>query len=344
MKKVAIIGAGQVAEKVHAAYYKTRTQELELVAVVDPDAGRARDFAEQNGFARSYVDAAEMFEAEKPDMVSICTPNRFHFDNVMLALSHGAAVMCEKPPAMTANEAQQMRDLAAKQGLVLAYDFHHRFATDMREVKQAYADGVLGEVYMTKAKALRRSGVPGWGSFTNKALQGGGPLIDIGIHMLDAAMYVLDFPKVKKVTAKMFQKIGTKKSEGTFGTWDPAKYDVEDAVFAFIEFENGGLLQLETSFVLQMKEKAVLNVEFFGDEAGATLFPAEIYTDRAGELVTILKKETADEERHAKSMQAFVDRVLGAEVMVADGEQGYQVQRLIEAIYESAEKGESVYL
>ncbi|EUJ39520.1 putative dehydrogenase [Listeria weihenstephanensis FSL R9-0317] len=169
-------------------------------------------------------------------------------------------------------------------------------------------------------------------------------MIDIGIHMLDAAMYVLDFPQVKKVTAKMFQKIGTKKSEGTFGTWDPTKYDVEDAVFAFIEFENGGLLQLETSFVLQMKESSVLNVEFFGDEAGATLFPAEIYTDQAGELVTILKKETADEERHAKSMQAFVDRVLGADVMVADAEQGYQVQRLIEAIYESAEKGESVYL
>ncbi|MBC1358131.1 Gfo/Idh/MocA family protein [Listeria booriae] len=344
MKKVAIIGAGQVAEKVHAAYYLTRTADLELVAVVDPDEKRGADFATQNGFARSYVDAGTMFATEKPDLVSICTPNRFHFDNVMMALRHGAAVMCEKPPAMTANEAKMMRDFAAEKGLTLAYDFHHRFATDMTEVKRAYADGMLGEVYVTKAKALRRSGVPGWGSFTNKALQGGGPLIDIGIHMLDAAMYVLDFPKVKKVTAKMFQKIGTKKSEGTFGTWDPAKYDVEDAVFAFIEFENGGLLELETSFVLQMKDKAVLNVEFFGDEAGATLFPAEVYTDRAGKLVTLLKRDVADEERHVKSMEAFVNRALGADVMVADAEQGYQIQRLIEAIYESAEKGESVYL
>lgn len=104
-KRVAIIGAGQVAEKVHAAYYQTR-DELELIAVCDPSMERGKEFQVKNGFQRYYPTAEEMFASEEIDIVSICTPNRFHFDNVMLALNHGAAVMCEKPPAMSALEAK----------------------------------------------------------------------------------------------------------------------------------------------------------------------------------------------------------------------------------------------
>lgn len=202
-KRVAIIGAGQVAEKVHAAYYKTRN-ELELVAVCDPSLERGEEFRANNGFEKHYAKAEEMFAAEKIDIVSICTPNRFHFDNVMLSLANGAAVMCEKPPAMSAAEAKAMWELAEAKGAILAYDFHHRFSSEAQFLKRNSA--LLGEIYCVKATALRRSGVPGWGTFTNKEMQGGGPLIDMGIHMLDAAMFVLGFPKVKKVTAKSFQK------------------------------------------------------------------------------------------------------------------------------------------
>ncbi|WP_143754789.1 Gfo/Idh/MocA family protein, partial [Listeria seeligeri] len=84
-KRVAIIGAGQVAEKVHAAYYQTRN-ELELVAVCDPSRERGAEFQVRNGFEKYYSTTEEMFATEKIDIVSVCTPNRFHFDNVMLAL------------------------------------------------------------------------------------------------------------------------------------------------------------------------------------------------------------------------------------------------------------------
>lgn len=138
-----------------------------------------------------------MLEAVKPDVVSVCSPNRFHFEHVMAALEAGCHVMCEKPPAMTPQEADEMRIAARKAGKVLAYDFHHRFALDTQLLREAVMNGTLDEIYFTSAQALRRCGVPGWGVFTNKALQGGGPLIDISIHMLDAAMYVLGFPAVK---------------------------------------------------------------------------------------------------------------------------------------------------
>ncbi|MBC1939474.1 Gfo/Idh/MocA family oxidoreductase [Listeria welshimeri] len=341
-KKVAIIGAGQVAEKVHAAYYKTR-DELELVAVCDPSMERGEEFRVKNGFHKHYATAEEMFAVEKIDIVSICTPNRFHFDNVMLSLGHGAAVMCEKPPAMSASEAKAMWELADEKKVILAYDFHHRFSSEAQFLKQNVA--LLGEIYCVKATALRRSGVPGWGTFTNKEMQGGGPLIDMGIHMLDAAMFVIGFPKVKKVTAKSFQKIGTKKSMGTFGSWDPTKYTVEDSLFGFIELENGGLIELDTSFALHIKPENMLNVDFFGDLAGGSLYPAEIYTDNAGEFELLANKEEPDENKHENSMKAFVDSVLGeGEVELAGAEQGYRIQKIVESLYESAEKGESVSL
>lgn len=341
-KKVAIIGAGQVAEKVHAAYYKSR-DELELVAVCDPSMERGVEFRVKNGFQKHYATAEEMFAVEKIDIVSICTPNRFHFDNVMLSLRHGAAVMCEKPPAMSASEAKAMWELADEKKVILAYDFHHRFSSEAQFLKQNVA--LLGEIYCVKATALRRSGVPGWGTFTNKEMQGGGPLIDMGIHMLDAAMFVLGFPKVKKVTAKSFQKIGTKKSMGTFGSWDSTKYTVEDSLFGFIELENGGLIELDTSFALHIKPENMLNVDFFGDLAGGSLYPAEIYTDNAGEFELLANKEEPDENKHENSMKAFVDSVLGeGEVELAGAEQGYRIQKIVESLYESAEKGESVSL
>jgi predicted dehydrogenase len=342
-KKVAIIGAGQVAEKVHVSYYQKR-EELDIVAVVDPNPMKVKDFAERNHIPRFYTDAEEMYAVEKPDIVSVCTPNRFHSENVLLAIAHGCDVMCEKPPAISSAEAKEMKEAAKRNQCLLAYDFHHRFAEDVALLREKVKEGILGDVYVTKAKALRRCGVPGWGTFTNKEVQGGGPLIDLGAHMLDAALYVLGFPKIEKVTAKMYQKIGTKKSKGTLGEWDPAKFEVEDSLFGFIELEGGRLLQIETSFALNIKEDSVMNVEFFGDEAGATLFPAQIYTDEGGELVSLLNRENADPNRHQKSMEAFVDKCLGKDVMVADGKQGYVIQQLIEALYLSAEKGESVTL
>lgn len=341
--RVAIIGAGQVADKVHASYYTTRN-DLHMVAVADSHHAHAQAFAERHAIPATFQDTRQMLQDAKPDIVSVCSPNRFHFEHVMAALEAGCHVMCEKPPAMTPQQADAMRLAARKAGKVLAYDFHHRFALDAQLLREAVQDGTLGEVYVTRAQALRRCGVPGWGVFTDKSLQGGGPLIDIGIHMLDAAMYVLGFPAVKRVTAHSFQKLGTRKCSGQFGAWDPSQYTVEDALFGTIEFCNGGILRLETSFALNIREQSIMNVSFCGENAGATLFPAHIYNDIDGELHTLIERKEADDQRHIRSMDAFVRHVMGEPVMIADAEQGLVIQQLVAALYESAEKGESVSL
>ncbi|GCM40822.1 NADH-binding oxidoreductase [Escherichia coli] len=223
---------------------------------------------------------------------------------------------------------------------------HGTEVVDFRAASPFIDEDFNGEwqMFVTTARALRRCGVPGWGVFTNKELQGGGPLIDIGIHMLDAAMYVLGFPAVKSVNAHSFQKIGTQKSCGQFGEWDPATYSVEDSLFGTIEFHNGGILWLETSFALNIREQSIMNVSFCGDKAGATLFPAHIYTDNNGELMTLMQRELADDNRHLRSMEAFINHVQGKPVMIADAEQGYIIQQLVAALYQSAETGTRVEL
>ena len=341
--RVAIIGAGQVADKVHASYYATRS-DLQMVAVCDSRLPQAQAFAAKFDIENSYDDLRLMLVQAKPDAVSVCSPNRFHFEHVMAALEAGCHVMCEKPPAMTPQQAAMMRDLARQQGKVLAYDFHHRFSLDAQLLRDQMQAGVLGEVYLTTATALRRSGVPGWGVFTNKEMQGGGPLIDIGIHMLDAAMYVLGFPAIRRVMAHSFQKLGTVKNSGQFGEWDPTQFTVEDALFGTVEFVDGGLLRLETSFVLNVEPTSQMNVTFCGDKAGATLFPARIYNDVNGELNMIAQREQADDNRHFRSMEAFIRSVQGESVDIADAEQGFIIQQLVAALYESAEKGEWVTL
>ena len=114
MKKIAIIGAGQVAEIVHAAYYLTKPETFQLVAVVDPNLSRAELFCQRNQFKQAYTSTTEKLIEEQPDIVSVCTPNRFHYDSVMSALAAGCSVFCEKPPAMTSLEAENMWKLAEK--------------------------------------------------------------------------------------------------------------------------------------------------------------------------------------------------------------------------------------
>lgn len=343
MKKIAIIGAGQVAEKVHAAYYLTKPETFQLVAVVDPNLARAELFCQRNQFKQAYTSTTEMLIEEQPDIVSVCTPNRFHYDSVMSALAAGCSVFCEKPPAMTSLEAKNMWKLAEKKSVCLAYDFQHRYSPEAQMLKENIA--LLGDIYYSEANALRRSGVPGWGNFIDKTLQGGGPLIDYGIHMLDTALYLLDFPKIKAVSGYQYQKIGPRKNQGSFGFWDPEKYTVEDSLFGTLEFENGGILRINTSFALNIQADKVLDVQLCGDEAGANLYPGKIYTDQAGELKVIKQIESKETNNHFTSIDHFCRKVAGdPQAIIADGRQGYIIQKVIAALYQSAEIGEKVEL
>lgn len=338
MKKlrVALIGAGQIARVSHIPSYRS-VEEVEIVGVSDTNIESAKRLAEEFGIPYAAQSHLELLEECKPDAVSICVPNKFHYPIVMDALNAGSHVMCEKPPAISYKEAKEMADTAEKKGLILTYDFHFRHGKNVALMKEMIEEGKFGQIYFARAKWLRRAGVPGWGNFINKAMQGGGPLIDIGAHMLDLACYLFDYPEISYVSATMSNRIGTTKSHGLMGGWDPARYTVEDGLFGMIYFKDGRCLELETSFALNMKEKDVRAVDVFGDKLGGSLFPLETYSGTEGDFANHVYPFVQDGDLHVDAIVNFAKACLGQEKVLVTAEQGTYVQQIIEALYQSAE-------
>lgn len=342
--RVAVIGAGQIARTSHLPAYQ-KMEGVDIVAVCDNRIEAARNLAEEFHVPAAYDDDRRMEEECHPDLVSICVPNRFHCDLTLQALRSGAHVLCEKPPAISVQEAEDMERTARESGRLLTYGFHLRYSDQVRKLKSRIEDGDLGTVYAAEARWLRRRGIPGWGQFTNKEVQGGGPLIDIGAHVLDLAAYLLGYPEADYVCADMYDRIGRSEHQGFMGEWDPSKYSVEDALFGQIHFINGTVLRIDTSFALNMKEKDIRSVRIFGDRRGASLFPLAFYSGNTEDsLCDICDPDQQEGDLHEKELRSFVAACRGEAPLLVTAEQGTYIQRLIGALYNSAESGKPVYL
>lgn len=335
--RMAVIGSGQIARVTHLPNYQSMDQ-VEVVGISDTNLEAAKSVAEQFGIPAYYGDHKQMLEELKPDAVTICVPNRFHCPITLDALNAGCHVMCEKPPAITPEEAEQMEKMAEEKGLLLTYGFHFRHSEQVALLKKKIEQGDMGTIYHTKVQWNRRRGIPGWGNFTNKAMQGGGPLIDIGAHMLDVALYLLDYPEIAEVSATSSDRIGKKGGTGLMGSWDGERFSVEDGLFGFIRFKDGTSLQLETTFALNQKEDNLRNVQLYGDKLGASVFPLEMYGDADGQLTNMEYPFLQMRDWHLDCDRNFVEACLGEKELLVTAKQGTYVQRVIDALYCSAQK------
>lgn len=338
--RVGIIGGGGIAQGVHIANYKKHS-EVELVAIADVNEGIVKKNIEDHGFKHGFSDFNEMLEKVELDAVSICTPNKFHAEATIAALKAGCHVMCEKPPAMTAAEAKAMESAAIESGKILTYGFMYRYTSQAQILKRFIDAGELGNIYAGKITAMRRSGIPGWGVFTNKELQGGGPLIDIGVHMLDLGLYLMGYPKPKQVMGVTYRELGTRPGTSIWAPWDYKNYSVEDMAMAMIQFENGATLHLETSFIVHTKE-GEMNVRLHGTEGGCSYSPVGIFQDKHGTLVDITPAHIPERNGHQAEIEAFVHAILGKGEVLSHASEGVIVQQIIESIYRSAETGQTV--
>lgn len=341
--KVALIGSGQISRMSHIPAYRSM-DNVEIVGVSDTNIDAARKLAEDFDIPYFTQSHKDLLEHCRPDAVSVCVPNKFHYPIVMDALEYGCNVMCEKPPAISAKEAQEMAEKAEEKGLLLTYDFHFRHGTNVSIIKEKINDGKLGKIYFTRAKWLRRAGVPGWGNFISKDIQGGGPLIDIGAHMLDLSLYLLDYPEIAYVTASCSDLIGKSRNKGLMGNWNPDRYTVEDGLFGMIYFKDGTCLELETTFALNMKEKDLRAVEIYGDKLGASLFPAEVYGGDAEDFSNTNYPFVEDGDLHTTAICNFIKACMGEEKLLVTAKQGAYIQKLVEALYTSAENKKPVLM
>lgn len=341
--RVGIIGAGGIARYAHAPGYRAQ-EDLELAAVCDIVPGKAEKFATEFDIPRTYDRAAQMLEKEQLDAVSVCTPNVSHKEMTLAALDAGLHVLCEKPIAMNASEGREMVEAARARGTVFQVGLHWRFRPESQALKRFVDAGELGDIYYGEATYMRRRGIPTWGVFTEKALQGGGALIDVGVHTLDHTMWLMGNPKPVSVVGSTYAKFGKRDDVvSPRGMWDTTKFDVDDMAVALVRFENGATLILRTSWAAHIA-KNVDEMRVLGTQGGAFMQPLSIHQDAHGSMIDITPSQLPDVRPHTAEIAHFIDCVRGEADCLVVPEQVLDVQTVLDAIYASSESGREVWL
>ena len=301
-----------------------------------------------------YTDFREMIERETLDAVDIATSNDFHSIIAVYALEHGLHVFCEKPDAINVEEALKMKRAAEQSGKVLMCMRNNRYYSNSRYLKRYIQSGQAGDIYCGRCGWIRRRGIPGRGGwFTTKAKSGGGPLIDLGVHMIDLSIWLMGNPTPTSVSGCVYNKFAnnTAKSDSEHAAFGEQKangvFDVEDLVMGFIRFDNGACLQIEFSWASNI-EKEKRFVELRGTKAGMSWNDdgtAGIWTeDEAGTLVDLHPHCGEMGNGHAEAEKHFVNIVLDGAEKDYVPEQGVNMIRILEAMYESARTGREVRL
>ncbi|MBR5441738.1 MAG: Gfo/Idh/MocA family oxidoreductase [Clostridia bacterium] len=349
--RVALIGNGGICRGSHVVNYvdDDRVEVVAFCDIIEERAAALRDKYYPD--AAVYTDYKELLKDESIDAVDICTPNYLHSIIAVDAFKAGKHVLCEKPDAIDVTEVLKMKNAADEAGKVLMVIRNNRFATASQYAKKFVDDGKMGEIYCGRCGWQRRRGIPGKGGwFTTKAQSGGGPLIDLGVHMIDLAVWLMGNPTPVAVSANTYtkfadndtsdsvnSKFGDANAEGTF--------DVEDLAMGMIRFDNGAVLQIEFSWASNIKEENRF-VELRGTKAGLKWKENEVefFTEDNGQLLDIIPKGKMDTNGHKKNIQNFIDVLTEGAEPVFKPSQGVDMIKILCAIYESAKQGKEVIL
>jgi len=341
--RVGVIGLGMGRH--HVSGFNTHP-DSEVVAVCDPDEVRLKAIGDQNNVPGRYKKAGEMFAAEKLDVCAIATPNNLHKPLAVKAFENGCHVFCEKPMATNAREGKAMIDAAGKAKKHLMINFSYRFTEAAVALKSRVDAGVLGDVYFARTVWHRRRGLPGLGGwFGHKDLAGGGPLIDLGVHRIDLALWLMGYPEPAYVLGAAYNHIAAALAKKS-----GKKYDVEDMAVGMVKFKNGATLEVEASWAANIAERELMETRLFGTKGGLVHrnrdetynFEAELFFERDG--------APFDMKLHPPlpscdtAYYSFVEIILGRREPIATGEEGLIVMELLDAIYRSARTGKPVHI
>lgn len=335
--RIGIVGAGWAARVIHLP--GLRAAAMPVAAICDMDPTPARALAEQYGIPAVYSDWREMLAKEHLDAISVCVPNRHHHDITVAALDAGAHVICEKPLGASLAEAQAMFAAAARSGRILMAGQSWRFGAAATAIKRVAAAGELGEVYYAEATALRRMGIPAWGTFHQAALAVGGALLDIGVHMLDLAVWLMGNPKPVRVSATTERRFGTRPEIAKMAgnAWDPARFDVEDFAVAMVRFANGATLVLRAAWAAHI-EREEFSVRLCGTEAGALTSPPTLFFNHHGRPADE-RFQLVETSMYEREMAHWARVLRGEAEPLVKPEETLNVQAILDAAYRSAAAG-----
>jgi predicted dehydrogenase len=296
-----------------------------------------------------YTDYKALFrdaDTLELDAVSIALPNALHAPVAKSAFKAGLHVLCEKPLATTATQGRAMLRAAEKAGRTLMVNLSYRFRPQSQALKRMMDAGEIGEIYFGRTVWHRRRGLPGFGGwFGQKELAGGGPIIDLGVHRLDLAMWLMGNPRPTTVSAGAYGVIGPRLAKQQNKT-----FDVEDLGAALIRFDNGATLILEASWAGFSEKKEDMVTQLLGTEGGIVQrnvgegydFEAKLFTEKNGSLwAAELQQELVPTP---SSYREFVDAVLEGREPLATGQHGLDIQLILDGIYRSAQQGREIKL
>lgn len=350
--RAGIIGLG--VGKSHAKGYLTSV-DADLAAVCDMNEERLQLSATEWGVEGKYTDFRTMLAEANLDLVSVCLPNALHAEASIAALEAGVNVICEKPMAINLQQAEAMVAAAKKAERQLMMCYNYRYRSDSQWMRRMVQQGRLGKIHHVNVTWRRETGIPGWGLFGSKAMSGGGALIDLGVHVLDLGLWMMDFPGVKTVSAdvrSLFGPTGLK-------TWKPSgvtppPFEVEDGGTAFLRLANGANMILQATWAEHgQPQEDAMRVEVQGTEGTAILHirnygnqdTLRYYTEFEGEPATVIPSvRFSPIQGHEALVKDLSASLRQGTPPATTGEQGLAAVRILEAVYRSAEQGHEVAL
>ncbi len=350
--KVCIIGCGMIARSAHIPAYLANGG-FEIAAVCDNIESSAKGVCDKFGIARYYTDATQMLETEKPEVVSVCAPNMMHKKYVMSALEHGANVLCEKPLALTLCDAEEMFLTAKKNNRILMACQTLRFLPERLAVEKMKLQGEIGDIYYAELSRIRRRGIPTWGKFHIKEFSGGGALIDIGVHGIDSAIWLMGNPKPISVSAIMNKahtdELGNSEQSGALkggvesSGFNPEEMNVESFAAGNVRFENGSELSFKVAWAANLPEQN--NIIIVGNKKGVDTENRKVFygSDTVDELLFEPNGfKTEPFFGHFCIADNLYNCLSGAEEPFVKPEETINVSAILEAAYLSAKEKREV--
>ena len=347
--RIGLIGAGNIAQNAHIPAYAT-LEGVELTAVYDIKTERAQEVAAKYGIAHVCTSLEELVGLQDVDAVSVCTWNNGHAAAAIAAARAGKHVLCEKPMSTTVAEAEAMAAAAKQSGVTFMMGFVNRFRNEAQALRALVEEGALGNVYFARCGWLRRRGTPlGW--FTDVSKSGGGPVIDIGVHAIDLAWYIMGKPKPVAISASTHYALGDYKTKNV-DRWcaldtDDLVFNVEDSAVGVIRFENNISMNFEVSWAINGKGTQDVFASMYGDKAGFDLYPPQlptIYGEIGGYLSDSLATTGKTGPRFDAEMAHFVDCIRTGKQPISPAEDGVWMQKMLCGIYDSAKAGREIWL
>lgn len=339
--KVGVIGVGGIARTHFPGWKESPHAEMAAFADVNPAALERRGHEE--GIARLYDRPEDLIADPDIDIVDVCTPNMYHTPLTVAALDAGKHVLCEKPLAPTPGDIRQMIAARDRSGKLLMTAQHFRFQGTSKALKAEIAAGALGEIYHARSWMLRRSGAPTGAGFIEKRHSGGGPCIDIGVHILDLTLWMMGNPRPVSVCGVTQDRL--RRLPGAFSNWGgaiPANWDVEEFAAAFVRFETGATLVLEVSWLLNHKTTGEDMQMWLYGTAGGSHWPSNeiLHTNNPTRQHTNTQLVNAEGgEPHARECVAFADAVANGKPSPVPAEQSLDVIAVLDGLYRSAAEG-----